>query len=424
VAERLERFEEYVHLGEACADATAAYDPLAAAAQYRRFADVLRRRVGDPDRAAVMLEKTLALVPDDAEARRQLAAAWTARPESAPRALDAWLEIARKDPRDGEALACLAESCESVAAALGAPDSALVAERAFLAASLAAFASSGRAAPDGAAPARLAPEIPVDLRARVAAPGATGPLARLLRLLAPWLETLFPADLGRRGASLADRLEPGRAPAVAWAFENAARALGSRGHAVFLTSRAGFDVSLENTHPPAVVASAGVANLPEQCLPFVAARTLDLLDHGWALVGKFAPKDVGILLELACRFAGGAPPSLGLPAERAGAFLAVLETQVSEAARRAARELGKAAAHELAELDPRALGAALRRTANRVALLYAGDPGAALHALALLDPRLGGPPHPAQALALPDLRDIALFALSDPFVELRAAMLG
>jgi len=31
---------------------------------------------------------------------------------------------------------------------------------------------------------------------------------------------------------------------------------------------------------------------------------------------------------------------------------------------------------------------------------------------------------PREALALPDLRDLALFALSEPFPELRAAVLG
>jgi hypothetical protein len=60
-----------------------------------------------------------------------------------------------------------------------------------------------------------------------------------------------------------------------------------------------------------------------------------------------------------------------------------------------------------------------------VGLLHSGDPGAALRALAGLDRRVeAGALEPAQALALPDLRDLALFALSDPFVELRALVLG
>jgi tetratricopeptide (TPR) repeat protein len=423
IAERLGRHEEYVQLGEICADAIAAYDPLAAAARFRHFATVLRDVLGAPERASVMLEKALALVPDDADARRELVQLWASRPETAPRALDAWLEMARRDPSDAGALAGVAEVCGLVAEAPSAEGVARWAERGRIAASMAAFVAPATHLPPPRG--RLARAVPPELRARVAVPGATGPLARLLAHLAPWLEVLFPADLRRRGAATADRLDAQRAPVLASALEAAARALSSRPHAAFLTSREGIDVSLENTQPPAVVASARVAELTEAALSFLSARTLDLLDHGWALAGKFSPKDVGILLELACRFAGGAPPSLGLPGERAGAFLAVLESQVPPAIRAAAGQLGKPAAQELAATDPRAFAAALRRTANRVGLLYAGDPGPALHALALLDRRLeAGPVDPAQALALPDLRDLALFALSEPFLDLRAAVLG
>jgi hypothetical protein len=368
-----------------------------------------------------MLEKALALVPDDPDTRRELLELWADSPETAPRALDAWMEIARRDPSDAAALAAVASLCDRLASD-GGPGAARLRERGRLAASLASFASSSHPPP---APARVAAQVPLELRTRVAVPGATGPLARLLEVLAPWLETLFPADLLRRGASPADRLDRARAPALTAALDGASHALGARQHAVFLSMQPGVEVAIENTQPPAVILAAGVAVLDDPALSFLAARTLDLLDHGWALAGKFAPRDVGILLELACRFGGGAPPSMGLPPERAGAFFAVLESQVSPPARATAQELGVAASQELAETDPRALAAALRRTANRVALLYAGDPGAALRALALLDRRLeSGAVDPAQALALPDLRDLALFALSDPFLELRAALLG
>ncbi len=421
VAEKLGLHEEYVQLGEVCADAIAAYDPFAAAARYRHFAEVLRDKAVNPHSAAVMLEKALALVPDDPDTRRALVALWSDRPDTAPRALDAWLELARKDPSDADALAGVAAMCERLAPTAG-DAAARLSERGRLAASIAAFVSPSRPAP---AAAKLAAEVPVELRSRVAAPGAIGPLARLLQLLAPWLETLFPADLGRRGASPEDRLDPARAPAVSAALDGALRALWARPFSPFLTGRPGIEVAVENTQPPSVVLGAGVAVLDDAALSFLAARTLDLLDHGWALVGKFSPRDVGILLELACRFAGGSPPSLGLPPARAGAFLAVLESQVPAAARAAARDLAAAATEELAETDPRAFSASLRRTANRVALLYAGDPGAALRTLALLDRRLeAGALDPVQVLALPDLRDVALFALSDPFLELRASVLG
>jgi tetratricopeptide (TPR) repeat protein len=421
VAEKLGLYDEYVQLGEVCADAIAAYDPLAAAARFRHFAEVLRDKVDAPERAAVMLEKALALVPDDPDTRRELIAVWSDAPETSPRALDAWMELARREPSDAAALSAVAALATRIAPASGAAAPRLL-ERGRLAASIAAFVSASDAP---LARAALASQIPDELRTRVAAPGATGPLARLLHLLAPWLETLFPADLSRRGVGPGDRVVAGRAPAVSAAFEGAARALGARAFATFLSPRPGLEVSLENTKPPSVVLGAGVAGLDEDVLSFVAARTLDLLVHGWALVGRFAPKDVGILLELACRFSRGTPPSMGLPPERAGAFFAVLEGQVPPHIRAAAAELGAAASQELGETDARALAAALRRTANRVALLYAGDPGAALRALALLDRRVeAGALDPAHALALPDLRDLALFAMSDPFLELRTAVLG
>jgi hypothetical protein len=423
IAEKLGRDEEYVQLGEICADAVAAYDPLAAAARFRHFASVLREKLSKPDRAEVMLEKALALVPEDADTRRELNRLWASRPESAARALASWLDMARRDPADAGALAGVSQVCTTLAADPSG-GGARAAELGRIAASLAAFVAPSANLPPGRG--RIAPHVPEELRTRVAVPGAVGPLGRLLQLLAPWLEPLFPADLPRRGAQPSDRLDPARAPVLSRAVEGAASALGTRPHAVFLTGRGGVDLALENTQPPALVASARVAELPEPALAFLAARTLDLLDRGWALAGKFAPNDVGILLELACRFAGGAPPSLGLPAERAGAFFAVLESRVPPEARAAAAELGPGAASELAEVDPRAFSAALRRTANRVGLLYAGDPGFALHALALLDRRLetAGPVDAVQALSLPDLRDLALFALSEPFLDLRSAVLN
>ncbi|WP_374202562.1 tetratricopeptide repeat protein, partial [Anaeromyxobacter sp. SG66] len=149
VAEKLGRFDEYVELGEVCADAIAAYDPLAASARYRHFADVLRGRLGSPERAAVMLEKALALVPDDADTRRALVALLDGRPDSAPRALEAWLEIARSEPSDEGALRQVASLSSAAAQAGPAPERARLGERARLAASLAAFAAgTGDAARD------------------------------------------------------------------------------------------------------------------------------------------------------------------------------------------------------------------------------------------------------------------------------------
>jgi hypothetical protein len=291
-----------------------------------------------------------------------------------------------------------------------------------IAASMASFVSSGAAQP---MTARLAARISPEVRAEIASPPGSGPSARLLGMLTPWLEPLFPADLARRGASTADWLAPPRAPGLRAAIEAASRALGTRPYAAFLTRRPGVEVAVENTQPPAMIFSGGVPDLGEGAVRFLAARTLDQVQHGWALGGRFAPRDVGILLELACRFAGGTAPSLGLPAERAGSFLAALSRSVPAGVVERARQLAPDAARELGGLEPRAFADGLRRTANRVALLYGGDPAEAFRALAALE-RAGEPGalEPAQALALPDVADLAQFSLSDRYLALRLAVLG
>jgi hypothetical protein len=247
-------------------------------------------------------------------------------------------------------------------------------------------------------------------------------VGRLVALLAPYLEPLFPADLARRGAGPSDRVGAASAPALLGRLDSASRARGARPVALFLAPQGGCQVLLENTQPPSVVVGAGALALAPGALSFLLARALHLCGAGWALAGKFAPHDVAILCELACRFAGGEPPALGLPAQRAGAFLEALRRSVPDPVRSWASTLAAACTDELTGLDPRAFGAAVQRTASRVALLYTGDAHGALVALAALDPEAAA--DPVQALQFPDLRDVALFALSDLYLELRVLLVG
>ncbi|MBL0275586.1 MAG: hypothetical protein IPQ24_05700 [Anaeromyxobacter sp.] len=418
-AERTGRHGQEVALGARCADALAPHDPLAAAARLRHLARVADAKLADPERAAALLLRALELVPDEVAFRRELWSLWSRHPATQPQALEAWTEAAQRDPADVAALDALTGLCTALAA--GAPPdlAARLRERSRLAASLAAFCDPGRAA----LPLRPAAQVPDEVRDRLAAPGAAGPLARLLRLLAPYLEPLLPADLARRGAGPAVQLVAPRAPELRQSLEAAGRILGARPYVGFLLDRPGLEVAIENTRPPALLLPAGAESLAAPERLFLAARALDLLDRGWALAGKFAPRDVGILLELACRFAGGAPPPLGLPAQRAGDFLAAMGRSVPPTVASRARLLGPAAADELANTDLVALSTALRRSAARVALLVTGDPGAALGVLLHREPS-PEPAEPAAALDLPDLRDLAVLALSDPFLDLRVSVVG
>jgi hypothetical protein len=345
---------------------------------------------------------------EDARRARELAARGAG--------LGGTLERARAAPLDAAALRALSTAAERAA---GNPPDRRLRLLARVAAGVARFADAGAGPPSAPSasprPLRLTPE----LRRAVALPGACGALPQLLAQLAPWLEPLFPADLASRGADPSHRVGSERGPGLSALVEEAQKALGARGCVAYVTDGDGCEVQQENTRPPSLVLGGGLARRAPAERRFLVARGLALVDLGWALLGKFSPRDRALLGELACRFAGGSP-SAALPLERARAFLEALERSVPAAVRAAAAPLASAATAELAAAGPSHLGAALRQTASRWALLHGGDPGAALGALVASERRLRTVPH-AEVLAHPELRDLAAFALSDAFLEVRAA---
>ncbi len=346
-----------------------------------------------------------------------------AEPHFAPppaEALERALAIARLDPANADALLEVAGLASQLATTAAPFDHDRLAELARLARSIAAFVAPGRASAPEAPPLAIA--LSEAARDRVALPETVGPLGKLLSMLTPQLEPLFPADLERHGVTAANRLVAPRTPAVREPLEAAAGLLSARAHATFLVDRPGTLIALENTRPPALIVPADFVALPLGARRFLATRALDQLERGGALVGKFAPRDVGILLELACRFAGGRPPSLGLPAARAGAFLSAMAQAVPPVLAARAASLGPPAAEELAGADLEALADALQRTSARVALLATGDPAGAFTALVAAG--TAQPLSGAEALRLPLLRELATLALSEPFLDLRVAVVG
>jgi tetratricopeptide (TPR) repeat protein len=423
VAEKLGHIEEAVSLGEAYADAIAPSDAAAAAARYRELADFAGGRLADADRAASLLEKATALDPEDPATAAALSSLRASRRGQALELAQSHLASLRERPSDVRAARAVAIlSRELSAGETVARERVTRAERGAIADGLARFAQRIGPAPR---PLDLAFGIGSAVRSQVALPRADGPTARLLSLLAPYLEPLFPVDLARFGVGPADRVSPAAAPALHGALEAATRALSGRPLALFCGRRPGLYAALENTRPPSLVLAADVASMTPGAIAFTTARSASLAVAGWALLGKFAPRDVLILCELAARFAGGNPSSRSLPPERAGAFLDALDRAVPPSMRDYLAELGPGSAAELGALDPLELTRAVEWTASRVALLHAGDLHGALVALARLQrPGVAPVPEAAAALERPDLADLARFALSDRFLELRGMLLG
>lgn len=423
VAEKLGHVEESVSLGEAWGDATAASDPAAAAAHYREIAATARTRLADPARASALIEKAASIEPSDPATAAALAELGTGRRDPALEVLASHLVALRERPSSLGAARAVATLSDALSAdAPAGRDRAALAARSAVAGDLARF---GERLGPAIRPLELAARISPEVRSGVALPGADGPTARLLALLSPHLETLFPVDLSRHGVGPADRLAPSSAPGVQRAFDTAAEALSGRPLALFAGRRPGLLSGLENTRPPSVVLGLDAASLSPGALAFLAARTVALASSGWALLGRFAPRDVLILCELASRFAGGEPPPRGLPASRAGAFQAALDRAVPPSLRDAIAALGPGAADELATLDPVAFAAAIEGTAARLALLHTGDLLGALSVLSRLRrPGVVAPADPLAALDRPDLAGLSRFALSDAYLDLRGRLLG
>ena len=423
VAEKLGHLDEAVALGEAYAEAVAPSNPAAAAARYRELAGTARERLSDAGRAESLLEKAAALDPEDPATAAALASLRGGRRDEAIDLLATRLSALQERPGNaGDALAVAILSRELSTGEAHGNERASRVERSIVANALYRFVERL-----GPAQGPLDPAFGIDaaVRARIALPGADGPTARLLSLLAPHLEPLFPVDLARHGVVPSDRLATASAPALHGALASATRAISGRPLALFRGPRPGFHAALENTRPPSLFLAADVDSLPPGAIAFLAARSVALAGACWPLAGKFAPRDLLILCELASRFAGGEPPSRGLPLDRAGAFLSALDRSVPPSLRDFLSGLGPASAAELGSLDPVTFASALEQTANRVALLHAGDLHGALTVLAGLQ-RPGGAvaAAPAAALERADLADLARFALSDPYLVLRGLLLG
>ena len=394
----------------------------------------------------------------------------TEPPTSIPPALAEALARARAAPLDPAVLEVLAKHAASAAPWSGSAERRRLELLARTAGSLAAFAAGGERPDEDAAPRDTTPA----LRATAAHPFSRGALPRLLALLAPALEALYQGDLAHRGVSAGDALRacegipgpsqasetraargattehshglceggatkrcdadrstrrwegislqalsPARGPQLMALLTGARRALDSRNCAAYLRAGDGFEVELENTRPPSLVLGGGLARAPAPAARFLLARGLALVDLGWAVAGRLGPEARASLCELACRFAGGAVARPALPPARAEALLGALARDVPVGVRDEAAALGAAAASELATTPQPRLAAAARRTASRLALLHAGAPGAALAALVASERPLRERAR-ADALAHGDVRDLASFALSDTWLDLRA----
>ncbi|MHB8419214.1 MAG: tetratricopeptide repeat protein [Myxococcales bacterium] len=366
LAEKSGDVGEQVDLEEQLVELSAGERPLEAATRLRALARRAAGQLQSPDRAEKLLERADELAPGRPEDRRLLADLRRRRPESAGKAMAAYLDLVRQSwPPPADLLRALG----ATAAATGEGD---VARSALGLAGAMAFEPPPLPPPPRQLPEGVwrTPPLPPD-----------SPFAALLAELAGYLEPLFPSELRRFGLAPADRLGPDRAPQVQVWVDEARAALRARPVQVFLVP--GLDaIALENTRPAALIVGGGpLASLGPGAMRFLLSQRLALLELGFTLPSKFSPRDSGTLaLLLACFLdhPGHAPPA---EAARLQPFLAALAQACPPGLRDRLAPLGRELARGLSSFDGRRALAEASLRAAKLALWATGDLQGALAAL-------------------------------------------
>ncbi|HUB08683.1 MAG TPA: tetratricopeptide repeat protein [Myxococcales bacterium] len=374
LAEKSGDVGEQIDLEEQLIELATAERPLEAATRLRALARRSVEQLGSPDRAERLLERADELAPGRPEDRRLLADLRRRRPESAGKAMAAYLDLARQSwPPTADLLRALG----ATAAAVGEPDVAR-----------SALGLAGAMA--GEVPPPPPPLRPLPERVWQEPPlSPESPFAALLARLAAYLEPLFPGDLRRFGLAPADRLGADRAPQIQLWIEEARAAVRAREVQVFLVP--GLDsLALENTRPAAIIVGGGpLASLGPGPMRFLIAQRLALLELGFTLPSKFSPRDAATLaLLLACFLdsPGHAPQG---EAVRLQPFLAALERACPAEVRSRLAPLGRELARGLPTFDSRRAMADATLRAAKLALWATGDLQGALAALPFAEPAEG-----------------------------------
>jgi hypothetical protein len=302
----------------------------------------------------------------------------------------------------------------------------------------------GEEAPEvRATPRPLAPRAGGQFWSEIAFPGSLGFRAEIWPHLVDSARALFPPS-ATAAPPRARRLNAGDEPRLAW-VDATSVAFGLGGLNIYLSPAVPDADPAQIIEQPDAALALGMAVLePRSTTRFLVGRALGMLRAHGAVLDRVDPSALGPLFACAALTAGAAlPAELPRPDEQT-------ERTVGKVMSRRDRKalLLQSSRFGFESVDPSRWGQAVRRTADRLGLLLAGDVAAAARAAARTDParwksavrrtaqRLGqilddAPPpaggEGAPASPLEEVRgseralDLLRFALGDVYPRLRQA---
>lgn len=399
-------------------------DPEDALERYLRLAGVYQEQLGDVTRAAAAIRRALELHPRDPELLRRLGNLYASDFETYREAIEVFRELIGMDPSDGELFRYLAR----LEAARGDADrtTCYYAGLRFLmpmdeeARKYLAYA--GRVT----APARGLGRAEWD--DIILHPAADCLLQRVMAVLAPYLEQLFPADLARFGVHGDQMVGPDAHPELAEAAERARNLVAGRSFSLFVVDQpaGAYRAWLESGGTPSIIISGAVVerSTPEE-LAFFVSREVAKVACGFVLPAKLSRSDLLQLLGLLCKIARpDTEPPVALPAT-APQYLAAIREMVPQDVMEMVLPLIRRYALEPRAHDIDRWHTGLQRTADRMGLLCCGELNAALSVMNRESEAAGGRdlafiPDRANLLARDqDMMALFRFSFSEPFLRLR-----
>ncbi|MBW1807824.1 MAG: tetratricopeptide repeat protein [Deltaproteobacteria bacterium] len=395
-------------------------DPEDALESYLILAGVYQEHMGDIDRAAACIRRALELHPREPELLRRLGNLYASDFGTYREAIEVFRELAGMDPCDPELYRYLAR----LEAARGDIDrtASYYSGLRFLA----PMDTEARKFFDSLDPASP-PARPLDRSEWdeiLLHPSADCLLQRILSVLAPYLEKLFPADQAWIKAQTLVTHE--NQPALMKIAEGANWLVSGRPVSLYLADNEEYQAWCECSDNPAIVLTKSILerSTPAE-LNFFVTREIVNVAMGFVLPRKLKQTDLMQLLALLCKMARPeASPPHPLPAT-APQYLAALAQVTPPDVMEMVVPLIRRYALEPRAHDIERWASGVRRTANRVALLACGDLIAAMSVLTRFSAAAGGrdlafiPDRSSVLTRDKDMMALFRFAFSEQFLMLR-----
>jgi hypothetical protein len=242
--------------------------------------------------------------------------------------------------------------------------------------------------------------------------------SELLVTLEPALAKLYPPDLEAFGLTTRDKITTKTGHPLRVLSDRVAAAVGVAEYELFIHRARSRGLSVELSHPPAVLIPAGAADLPVAQQVFVLCRPLAMIALRFQAAAKLTPRELEVLLASAAR-AVAPGYGAGLTSED---FLEDQQKRIQRALPRKSRKAMEEAAERYVKaqgLDFPRWVARMDRAVARVALVLANELVACVDVLRRTERDLADLDGMSLARQSEVVADLLHFWMSDAAVQLR-----